>query len=493
MAQAGESEPVRVQVPGQASAQLVSATGGEAADGKGQLAWAGFEWARNPYVILITIYIFAPYFSGTVVGDPVRGQAIWGHINGVAGFIIACFGPLLGAIADRGGRRKPWIAAFVLTMAFATFLLWFALPMDAGIGILGAAAAVVIANVAFEFSAVFHNSMLPHVASQKGLARLSGLGLALGNLGSLLILVFMLIFLMLPGAVSWGFVPDTLPFGLDAAAHENSRIAGPIAAIWLLVFAVPLFLFTPDAKSSGLSSKGAVREGAQALVRTVKSLKGYRNVALYLVARMFYNDGKTAVLVFGGVYAAGVFGWGPLDLTLYGVVLSIFAVAGGLVGGWLDDALGSRNAILTSIGMTSLGVLLAVSITPQEIFFVIPYDPETATPLWSLPFFNTLPELIYISVVLLIAIFITAAYANSRTMLARIAPVSKMSEFFGLYALSGTATAFLGPLLVGIATSVFHSQRVGFASVLLLLGFGMALMFFVREERADEAVEERGA
>jgi UMF1 family MFS transporter len=159
------------------------------------------------------------------------------------------------------------------------------------------------------------------------------------------------------------------------------------------------------------------------------------------------------------------------------------------VGGWLDNHLGSRNAILTSIGFTSLGVVLAVSMTPQEMFFFFPYDAATAAPLWDLPFFRTLPELLYVCVVILVAIFITAAYANSRTMLARIAPVSKMSEFFGLYALSGTATAFLGPLLVGFATSAFHSQRAGFASVLLLLGGGMALMLFVREERA-EAVEE---
>jgi UMF1 family MFS transporter len=486
----GKGEPVRVQVPGQASAQLVSAVGGEAADGKGQLSWAVFEWARNPYVILITIYIFAPYFSTHVVGDPVRGQAIWGQINGIAGFVIACLGPLLGAIADNGGRRKPWIAAFVAIMATATFFMWFALPMDAGIGILGAAALVIIANVAFEFSAVFHNSMLPYVAPQSRLAGLSGLGLALGNLGSLLILIFMLIAFMLPGVVDWSFIPGAPLFGLDAAAHENSRIAGPIAAVWMVAFTLPLLLFTPDVASRGANAKDAVRNGVVSVVRTVKGLKHYRNVATYLFARMFYNDGKTAVLVFGGVYAAGVFQWGALTLTIYGVVLSIFAVAGGLVGGWLDNTFGSRNAILISIGGTSLGVLLAVSITPTELFFV-PYDAASAVPVWDLPFFQTVPEIVYVTVVILVAIFITAAYANSRTMLARIAPKEKMSEFFGLYALSGTATAFLGPMLVGFATALFESQRVGFASVLLLLVGGMALMLFVREERAALAEEDR--
>ncbi len=485
-----QDEPVRVQVPGEASAQLLSAVGGEPADTKGQISWATFEWARNPYVILITIYVFAPYFSTHVVGDPVRGQAIWGNINAIGGFVIALLGPLLGAIADSGGRRKPWIISFVAIMAFATFSMWFALPMDGGVGILGAAVLVILANVAFEFSAVFHNSMLPYVAPHKKVAGLSGLGLALGNLSSLLILIFMLIAFMLPGVVDWSFVPTAALFGLDVAAHENSRISGPIAAVWMVLFSLPLILFTPDTTASGANAKDAVRNGLSSVVRTVKGLKHYQNVALYLLARMFYNDGKTAVLVFGGVYAAGVFQWGPLTLTIYGVVLSIFAVAGGFLGGWLDNTFGSRNAILISIGGTSLGLLLAVSMTPNEIFFV-PYDTAAAEPLWSLPFFSTVPEMAYLSVVILIAIFITAAYANSRTMLARIAPPEKMSEFFGLYALSGTATAFLGPLLVGVATALSESQRVGFGSVLILLVGGMALMLFVKEERAELAEEDR--
>ncbi len=480
-----EDEPVRVQVPGQASAQLLSATGDHAANGLGQWSWAIFEWARNPYVILVTIYIFAPYFSNTVVGDPVRGQAIWGNINGIAGFFIACLGPVLGAIADTGGKRKPWIAFFIAVMVPAIFLLWWAMPGGEGLSILTIAALIVLIAVAFEFSAVFHNSMLPAVAPHERIGFLSGLGLALGNAGALFILCFMLWAFVLPGAVDWGFVPDVPLFGLDAAAHENSRITGPIVAVWMLVFSLPLILWTPDVKGEGVPVATAIRRGVGRVVGTVKKLRHYRNIAIYLGARMFYNDGKTAVLVFGGVYAAGIFGWGVLTLTIYGIVLSVFAVGGGFFGGWLDDRFGSKRAILVSIGGTCIGLVLAISMTPTEIFFFIPYDAATTPPIWDLPFFATLPELMYLIVVIIIAICITAAYANSRTMLARIAPVSKMSEFFGIYALSGTATAFLGPLLVGVATHYFQSQRLGFASILVLLVLGLAGMLFVKEERAE--------
>jgi UMF1 family MFS transporter len=326
--------------------------------------------------------------------------------------------------------------------------------------------------------------MLPAVAPHERIGFLSGLGLALGNAGALLILCFMLWAFMLPGNVDWSFVPAEPLFGIDASAHENSRISGPIVAVWLLLFSLPLLLWTPDVTGTNVPVRKAIARGIGNVIGTVRKLRHYKNIAIYLGARMFYNDGKTAVLVFGGVYAVGVFGWGPLTLTIYGIVLSVFAVAGGFFGGWLDDRFGSKRAILVSIGGTCVGLVLAISITPNELFF-LPYDAAAAGPIWDLPFFATLPELMYLIVVIIVAICITAAYANSRTMLARIAPVSKMSEFFGIYALSGTATAFLGPLLVGAMTHFFQSQRIGFASILILLGIGLAGMLFVREERAE--------
>ncbi|MBV1887040.1 MAG: MFS transporter, partial [Parvibaculaceae bacterium] len=166
----------------------------------GQNSWAFYEWARNPIWIVVAIYIFGPYFSSQVVGDPVRGQALWGTINAVAGIVIAVLAPFLGAMADRVGKRKPWIISMTLFMAGAGFVLWYALPNNGGIGILGAGLAMIVISVAFEFSAVFHNSMLPTIARDNKLASLSGLGLALGNLASLIVLVFMLITIMLPGS-----------------------------------------------------------------------------------------------------------------------------------------------------------------------------------------------------------------------------------------------------------------------------------------------------
>jgi UMF1 family MFS transporter len=450
----------------------------------GQVSWALFEWARNPYYILIVIYIFGPYFSTEVIGDPIRGQAIWGYINGFAGAITACLAPFLGAIADKVGRRKPWIGAFVVMMFPAILLLWYAVPGDEGPGILTVAAALTIAGTGSAFSEVFHNAMLPSIVPYPRLGALSGLGLSLGNAGALVILVTMLYGFALPasGLLDWPFLPDHVLFGLDTSTFEHDRISAPIAAVWLLIFSLPLLLFTPDQQGTGTSAMQAVRAGMRDVLSTVRRLKHYRNIALYLGARMLFNDGKVAIMTFGMIYASGIFGWGGAERLMVGVFLTVFAVAGGLIGGRLDDIFGSKKAILFTIGGNSIALLVAVSITPSTILF-IPFE-GLSDPVWSFPYFQTLPEILYLLTSVLFALFITSAYANSRTMLARIAPETEMTKFFGLYALSGQVTTFIAPIMVAFFTDFFVSQRVGMASILILLVSGFVIMLGVREERA---------
>lgn len=462
----------------------LSTTGDRIASPAGQLSWAMFEWARNPYVLVVTIYLFAPYFSRHVVGDPVHGQALWGAIQAYGGLAIAFTAPFLGAIADSGGRRKPWIAFYVVAMVVAMMFMWNALPHSTGWALFLVGLTIAVANVSFDYSAVFHNAMLPHIAPPRAVAGLSGLGLALGNAAGVLLLLFMLIFLALPGTVPWSFIPAEPIWGLNSTAHEPERIAGPLTALWLLVFSIPFFIFTPDNSTGGLPPLAAMRAGVASVIRTVRSLRHYRNVGSYLLARLFFNDGMTAVLTFGGIYAATTFDWGPVPMLVYGIELSIFAVLGGFLGGWLDNKLGSKRAIFVSIGGTALFGLLSLSMAKDHILWFIPYD-LSQPKVWSLPFFNTWPEIIFLMIVNGIAVLISAGYANSRTMLARIAPEARMAEFFGLYALSGSATTFMATGFVSWLTAVSQSQRIGLVGELIFLVIGLGLMVFVKEERAQ--------
>ena len=461
-----------------------STTGDLAASRLGKASWALYESARDPFVLLITIYLFAPYFTNIVIGDGVKGQALLGEIQAYSGILIGLLAPFLGAVADKGGRRKPWIALYTAILAGSMFMLWFSMPHAAGASLFLVCAWWAIANVAFEFSAVFHNSMLPSIATQRGIAGLSGLALALGNAAGIVLLLFMLIALSLPGVVPWSFIPAHPLFGVDQAAHEPERLAGPVGAVWLLLLAIPLFLFTPDRPSANLPLTTAMREGARSVIRTIRAAFGqYRNVGMYLVARLFFNDGMTAVLVFGGAYASSTFHWGPIQMLLYGIELSIFAMLGGFFGGFLDNVFGSKRAIFISIGGTTLFLLLSLTMAPDRIFWFIHYD-VAAPKAWSLPFFNTWPEIVFLLIVNFIAVLITAGYANSRTMLARIAPVERMTEFFGLYSLSGQSTSFLATGFVSWLTVFSDNQRIGLLGEAMFLLIGLVLMFFVREERA---------
>jgi UMF1 family MFS transporter len=459
-----------------------SATGDVAASRLGQVSWAMYEWGRTPYVLLITIYFFSPYFARFVVGDPVWGQTLWGAIAAVGGLVIAALAPFLGAIADAGGRRKPWIALYTVILAAAMLTMWFAKPNASVWALIMVGTSVALANVSFEFTAVFHNALLPTIAPPQRVAGLSGLGLSLGNFAGIILLLFMLIAFALPGHVNWSFIPAHPLWGIDQAAHEPERLSGPVAGLWLLVFSIPLFLFTPDRAGTKVSWATAMTTGIRSVITTVKSLRQYRNVGTYLLARLFFNDGMTAVLTFGGIYASSTFHWGTIPVLIYGVVLSVFAVLGGFVGGWLDNHLGSKRAIFVSIGGTTIFGLLTLTIAPDRIFWFIPYDVH-APPVWSLPFFNTWPEIIYLMTVNFIAVLITAGYSNSRTMMARIAPPEKMTEFFGLYSLSGTSTTFLATGFVSILTWLSHSQRIGLLGETLFLCIGLSLMLFVKEQR----------
>jgi UMF1 family MFS transporter len=278
------------------------------------------------------------------------------------------------------------------------------------------------------------------------------------------------------------FVPDKPLFGLDPATYEHMRVAGPLAGIWMAVFALPMFLLTPDRRNRGLTAGVAVREGFVQLWTTVRAARSMKNVGLYLVARMFYSDGLGAILAYSGIYATAAFHWDLTALLLFGALLTPFSVSSGFVAGWLDHLVGSKRAIIIGIGMAAVGMIGTVAITPHEIFF-IPYE---GPPLWSFPYFNTVPELVFFVMYAIITLAVGIGISCSRAMMARIAPLSMMSQFFGIMALSGTATAFLGHGLVSLATTLSQSQRVGFSAIILLLVAGFVPMFWVREERTPE-------
>ena len=449
------------------SVRRLTLTGAIPASRLGQVSWALYEWARNPYYILVTIYIFSPYFSRVVVGDPVRGQVIWGYLTAGAGLFLAVTGPVLGAIADAGGARKPWLFACTALAIPAMASLWFARP-GMGEHILPVAASLVIAGVLFEYSVIIHNAMLPSIASRRRIGALSGLSLALGNLSGVVLFLFVLF--------AWEWT-DHPAFGLDRAAYEPERAIGLVSGLWFGIFALPLFLFTPDNPSTGTRLLPAIREGLGSLFATIRQLRRFRNIALFVVSRMIYSDGILITLSFTGIYAAGIFGWGSSELVLYGIVLSVVAGIGSMVGGLVDDFLGSRATLLLALCLGIVTNLVTVSISSHGILFTAVSDAKIFAGL-------SLPECVFYLNSGFGAFSIVFGLASSRALMARLAPPSMVGEFFGLFAFSGNATSFLGPFSVATVTALFTSQRAGLAVTMVFLALGAMLLYPVREEQA---------
>ena len=462
----------------------VSLAGTPAASPLGYYSWTFGQFARDPYYIMVVIYLFFPYFSNVVVGDPVRGQSLIGYLNATAGVILAITAPFLGAIADKNGRRKPWVGITVAFMSLGACLLWFVEPAGEGLGVTLTLALLLAISVAFAISEVFHNAMLPSVAPVDRLGRVSGVAFALGNVGGLGLMLFVLFAFAMPGTNNWSFLPEAPLFGIDRSTHEHDRLVGPLAGVWMLLLTLPVLLFTPDGRSSGTPMAEAACQGVRDVVKTLRQLPHYSNIALYLFSRMLFIDGMVGVMTFGGIYASGTFGWESTTLLIFGLCSSASAMFGAWAGGVLDDALGSLGALRVAIVASSLILLVLVSIEPDTVFFVVPVSTE---PVWDFPYFRTAAEIIYFCTNQIFAMFFVTGLSASRTLMARISPPEMATQFFGLFALSGTVTAFLAPLMVATTTSFFESQRAGFASLASLMVLGALVLMRVREERATVA------
>jgi len=433
----------------------------------GQLSWALCDGARSPYNVLVNIFVFAAYFTTVVIPDAVRGQTVWSYVSALAALLVALGAPVLGAIADAGGRRKPWLVGCLVLGAPCMTLLWFATPgMTSGlawimVGVIGG-------YLCFEYSAVFTSAMLPNVAPPGRLGFLSGLGFCMANLSGIVLFLFYLL--------AWDRNPHPL-FGLDVAAHEPERAVGILAAVWLVVFYLPMFAFTPDSARTSRSMGAAVRHGLRSLLATLSRLRGYRNTATFLAARLLYNEGFIVMMLFTSVVAAGVLHWTPRMLIAMGLINSVVAAAAGLFAGWLDVRVGSKPAAMVFVAGCMLANIVVCSITPDAIFFL--KLPAAGAPAHGL--FPSLPDKVFLVTQNLIALFVTGGLVTSRTLMAKLSPPHMLNEFFGLYALSGNATSFVGPLAIGLVTSAFASQRAGVAVGVVFLLAGLLLLIPVRE------------
>lgn len=432
-----------------------------------------FDWATQPVATLITTFVFAPFFVDYVASNEEIGTAQWGWALAAAGIFVAILSPVLGAIADAAGRRKPWIAVFSIPLVIGCILLWFAEP-GAEYAVALTLIGVFLATIGAEFAEVFTNAMMPSLVHSSRMGRLSGSGWAIGYLGGMVALVIVIGLLVADPDDSETFLGLAPLFSLDPDSYEGVRASGPLSALWYLIFVPPLFLFVPDTPRV-MAARTAVRTGLHNLRETLRNIRQHRNLVRYLIARMIYADGLVGLFAFGGVYATSTFDWGTTEFLLFGILVIMAAIPGAFIGGRLDDRLGSKRIILWSIVILVIASIAALSITADSIFFGIEVDPPSE----GEGMYASLGERLYLIIGAIIGLIAGPLQAASRTLIIALSPKQQMTQFVGMFALSGKLTTFAAAAVVAAVTTIADSQRIGISTLVLFFIVGGLLLLRV--------------
>jgi UMF1 family MFS transporter len=450
---------------------------------RGIWGWMLFDWAAQPFFTVVTTFIFGPYFVSRLSDDPVSAQAAWSNMATISSLVIAVLSPLLGSVADYSGPKKPWIAFFALVKIVCVAALWLAAP---GSPIIWPMIFMIFASIAAEFSSVFNDSMMPRLVGKADVGRVSNIAWGLGYLGGMIVLIAVVTLLSANPGNGLTLIGIPPLFGLDPHLGEDARITGPISAAWYLLFILPMFFFTPDAKP-GLPLAASVRAGLRQVGGTLRELTQRPGIARFLIARMLYQDGVNGLLILGGAFAAGMFGWATIEIGIYGIILNIVAIFGCILAGWLDRLLGSKVVVVMSLSALMAATLGIVSTGPGFVFFgLMPLPLDDSGGL-----FGTAAEKAYILFGLLIGIAFGPVQASSRSYLARSVSLSEAGRYFGIYALSGRATSFLATLLFSAVTYLTGSARYGMATLMIFLTLGLVLLI-ATPYPADMLTRRRG-
>ena len=418
-------------------------------------SWSIYDFANQPFTTITITFIYSTFFASTIfLGTEEAGVAAWGKAITISSLIVAVLSPIMGAIADRGGYRKLFLIFWTWICVVFSFLLYYPLPGD----VFNALLFFCIANVGFEMGGVFLNAYLPEIAPKDKIGRISGYGWSFGYVGGLLALSICFIFLVFP---EQPINPLTGNY-YDKDSFEHIRIINVLIAVWLAVFSIPTFLFVNGSNKKNIKEKeGLITKSILEIKKTIIEIRKYKQVLRFLFARIVYNDALITVIAFGGPYAYTQFGF-DMDtngkLMIFALVLNVFAGIGAFLFGFIDDYIGGKKTIqLTNFGFVVALILafLAPELKNGELYFWVSG--------------------------ILIGIFMGPNQAASRSLMGRLIPNHKESEFYGFFAFSGKATAFLGPMLFTIVISYTNSMRLSLLMLAFLFLIGIVLLKKVKD------------
>ncbi len=403
------------------------------------LNFALYDFANSAFTTIVITFIFSTYFAKQIAPNPILGQSYWGWAIGTTGILVAITGPILGSIADKKNYTEFFIKLFTIMCISLTALLWFSKPSEKYL--LFTLIIVASANFFYELSLIFYNSILKRIAEPSDLGKSSGFSFALGYIGGILILII---------CIKIFIDNDVLPFGLSKENSENIRATSIVVAIWYLVFSIP-FIFSLKKK---INNKIEVSSNNIKKIKDLIWNNGLNNLGKFLIARMLYADGLNAIIIMGGIFAVGVFKLEIKDLLVLSILMNITAFIGAIVGGYANDKFTSKSVIIFSL----LGLIFS-----STIILVIK------------------AQLLFLVFAAINGFFIGPIQSASRVFITKSIDENNQASGFGLFALSGKLTSFIGPLLVSTITYISNSQRIGFSSAIILLLIGLIILLKVKK------------
>lgn len=418
-------------------------------------AWYFYDFGNSAYAAVVLLAVYSAYFQGEVVGGP-EGSRLWGIAVGIAMLVVAVSSPFLGAIADYSGAKKRFLFFFTSLAVVFTALLFFATSGAVVIGMLF----FILAEIGYRASQVFYNGLLPEIADQEEMGRISGNGWAIGTAGGVVCLLLILPLIVL--------IDGTLIV----------RFSLVITAVFFALSAIPIFLWLPERAQRKPIPPGEnyATIAVKQLRHTIRTAGSFKEFLKFMVAFIIYNDGVIMALDFAAIIGAVLFGMEQEMLIVFVIVVQITNVIGAFGFGRAVDRFRAKPTLIVSLLMM-IGVIIAMYFTQTMTGFFV--------------------------VGALAGVAMAGIQSVSRTMVALFAPAGKSAEFYGLFAVAGRTSSFIGPTVYGfIAAEVALffirqgengvlaeqiGQRWAILSIAVFLLVGLIVLLWVNEDKAREA------
>ncbi|GAB3276904.1 MFS transporter [Sinomonas notoginsengisoli] len=425
------------------------------------LAWASWDWGSAAFNAVMTTFVFTVYLTSKAFGGEDHASAVLGAALGVGGLGIALLAPVSGQRSDAGGRRKLWLGIHTGVVALLTGLCFFAYPHPEFL--LYGASLLAAGHVFSELAGVNYNAMLEQIATPKTIGRISGLGWSAGYFGGIVALLLVLALFVQP-AFHW--------FGASTDESLNIRLVALFSMAWIVLFSLPVMFAVPEVPRQRAARLGIIASYGL-LFRRIRAIwKTSPHTIYFLAASAIFRDGLAAVFTFGGVIAAGTFGFTLSQVIFFAIFGNVVAALGAIAGGFLDDRLGPKRVIVGSLVglLVAAGAVLALGNAEYHLGGF----------LWT-------GGLTFWVFGLFLCLFVGPAQSAARAYLARLAPDGEAGELFGLYATTGRAVSFLAPALFSLCITIAtpfvapgSAQRWGIVGIMAVLLAGLLVLLPVK-------------